>query len=171
MEKTGWDVIDWKAGAIKFGLVEPGEPLQAIWPSVVTFLALALLHSHQHEWTAGELLSRINSGEFLLAVVIRDEEIIGAQVFDIGTNPRGGKYLAIVCSGGRDMAAWLPGMVALGKHLGELAGAESILVFGRRGWQRQLHGYGFKTKAVLLSVDVADLQAPALAEIISNYRG
>ena len=169
MEKTCGQLTE--TGIVKFGLVEPGAPLGDLWPRVYTFLAMALAHSHQHEWTADEIYQRINCGEFLLAVAIRDDEIIGAQVFDTGTNPKGQKYVAIVCSGGRDMAAWLPGMVALGKHLATLAGATSVVILGRRGWARVLRQYGLRVHAVIASADVVDIVTPATVEVISNYRG
>lgn len=159
------------AAPVKFGLVEPGASLDRIWPSVYTYLALALAHSHQHEWTATEIYQRISSGEFLLAVAFRGVEVVGAQVFDIGVNPKGQKYVAIVCSGGKEMVSWLPGMVALGKHLAQMAGATSVVILGRRGWSRVLRQYGLRVHAVLASADVCDIDVPVSIEVVGDYRG
>ena len=154
-----------------FGLVEPGPNLRAIWPRVVTFIAAALEHSLQHEWTTSEVYERIDRGQFLLAVVARDGDVIAGQVFEIGTDPGGQKYVAIVCSGGLDMFTWLPGMVALGKFLAVRADAKKVVILGRRGWARVLQRYGLKIHSVVACANVADIEVTLPPQIVGDYKG
>jgi hypothetical protein len=138
-------------------LVESGESLARWWPYVRDYLADALRHSVQHEWTVDEVHDRIATGEFLLALVLRDAAVIGAQVFARGTDAQGRRYVGMVCCGGFDLDEWLPGLVALSKKLCELHEAERIVIFGRRGWERTLYAHGLRVEAVVLAARTEDI--------------
>lgn len=148
---------------ITFGLVKPDD-LGAVWPMVDDYLERALSTSLQHEWTAAQLFWRCHSGEFVLGIVRSGARVVGAVVFDSGTDPRGRRFVAIVCCGGVGMDAWLGGVVALGKKLAELASAERVVVVGRRGWERTLRAHGFDTQAVVLSARTEAIETPVSFE-------
>lgn len=143
-----------------FALVETGETLRRAWPFVRDYIAAALSHSVQNEWTAEDVFERLERGQFKLAMVLRDGVCIGAQVFDHGTDVHGARYVAIVCSGGIDMETWIGGMVALGKKLAELANAEKVVIMGRRGWGAVLRAYGLEVRAIIAVAPVDRIVTP-----------
>jgi hypothetical protein len=173
MEKTSGKLNEApeRVQPVKFSLVKPGLDLEILWPLVVDYLTAALVQSMQHEWTPEEMRERIERGEFILALVARGNEVIGGQVFNIATDPQGRKYVAIMCSGGRDMWEWLPGMVSLGKHLALMAGAERVVVVGRRGWARVLRRYGLKVNAVVAAARIEDIDALPFHQIVGEFKG
>jgi len=154
-----------------FGLVEPGPALIELWPQCVSYVAEALSHSVQHEWSSSEVYARIERGEFLLAVVASGRSVIGAIVFDIATDPRGRKYVAVVCCGGRDLAQWLGGLVALCKHLALMAQAQRIVIVGRRGWARILRHYRLRVEAVIAGCDTDAIDCHGEIEVVPDFQG
>jgi hypothetical protein len=145
---------------VTFALVETGEALRRAWPHVRDFIASALEHSMQHEWTPEQIFEKCERGQFKLALVLRHGSCIGAQVFDHGVDPKGERFVSIVCSGGFDMDQWIGGMVALGKKLAELAGADKVVVVGRRGWGAVLRAYGLETRAIIAYAPVGRIATP-----------
>jgi hypothetical protein len=144
-------------GPHRFALIETGPALDVVWPYVRDYLDAALRESVRNELTIERLHDRIAAGVFLLAVIVRGGAVIGAQVFERGTDPQGRRFVASVCTGGFDMADWLSGLVALGKKLCELHEAERFVMIGRRGWERVMHGHGMRIRAVIGVADVADI--------------
>jgi hypothetical protein len=145
---------------LTFALVETGETLRRAWPHVRDYVASALEHSVQHELTADDIFERLERGRYKLALVLRHGTCIGAQVFDHGTDPKGHKFVAIVCCGGMDMEQWIGGMVALGKKLAELASADRVVIMGRRGWAGVLRAYGLEVRAIIATAPIDKIETP-----------
>jgi hypothetical protein len=145
---------------LTFALVETGEVLTRAWPHVRDYIGAALAHSMQHEWNTDDIFVRLERGQFKLAMVLRQGVCIGAQVFDHGVDPKGQRYVSVVCSGGMDMHEWIGGMVALGKKLAELANADKVVVVGRRGWGAVLRAYGLEVHAIIASAQVDQITTP-----------
>ncbi|MGL4650333.1 MAG: hypothetical protein ACRC1H_13075 [Caldilineaceae bacterium] len=148
---------------IRFAMIGPAA-LDFVWPQVCDYLGAALAFSQQNEWSTEQLRERIASEEFVMAVAFEGRRILGAVVFDMGTNPGGERYVCIVCCGGERMDSWLEGMLSTGRRIARAAGATRLVMMGRPGWARILKGYGIEVRAIVGSVAVDDLRVPEGAE-------
>jgi len=154
---------------LTFALVETGDTLRRVWPFVRDYLAAALEFSVQNEWTADQVFERIERGQYLLAIVLRGGAVIGAQVFEHGTDAHGKRYVASVCTGGVDLEEWLGGMVAICKRLAELAHADRVVIMGRRGWGLALRAYGLEVRTIIGTADVDKIVTPVeFAELVGG---
>jgi hypothetical protein len=142
---------------VKLGIVDAGPVLDALWPKVAPLVEDAMSYAQHRDWQTSEVLEQLRQNKWKLVTVERDGELIGVQIFGWGRDSKGRTYVGIVCCAGRDVDAWMPDMVKLGKTMAELAGAERVEIQGRPGWARVLRGWGLKVHGISASAAVADI--------------
>ena len=98
---------------------------------------------------------RIALGEVLLLQIEDGETLQAVASCELLGRPDGGQALLVRYLGGRGMKRWLPALIEGLRKLARAHGCTEVVVMGsRRGWEKVLGHYGFRTMAVSLSMPV-----------------
>jgi len=128
----------------------PASDLDSVWDQVKGLLERALA------FNSGDIdieltKERIESGEYLLLIALRDDEIQACFVAELVTKALR-KSCNIVLCGGHSINGWLGGFMDTIREIALEQGCDNLSIIGRHGWVRKMKVYGFEEKARVLEV-------------------
>jgi len=116
-----------------------------IWPAVSGWIAEALAAGHSLE-SIDDVREQIEARDYQLWVVYSPGPV-AAFVTRIATGELGSALVA-VCLGGQGMHHWLFAVEDVISNFARDKGCKRVCLHGRRGWVRQLAGYGWAEESV-----------------------
>lgn len=125
---------------------------RATWSVVGQWVAEALTRGHsmlEH----GQILERIERQEAQLWLVFADRAPCAAFVTQIEEYPAGSS-LSVVTLGGKGLDAWIPGVEDTITEFARFKGCKRVQLSGRRGWVRQLAGFGWGEASVNMTKEL-----------------
>lgn len=117
------------------------DRVRDIWPRVAPLLRSAVYRTKLSAWD--DVANDIVSGNSLLWLCIEDERILCAGATALRKTDFGLACVIVAC-GGADRAKWVH-LLAKIEDYAKAEGCKSVRMFGRRGWQRVLKGYGLQS--------------------------
>ncbi len=123
------------------------EEIDLHWPVILEWVELALDRTGVGG-TIDEIYSDLSFGLKQLWLV-GDGFAITSLI-----DTRRGKTLMVNFIGGNNLESWLHELYLGIDRVAKYQGCDKIAGYGRRGWERLLRSYGFKTEIVIVSRDV-----------------
>ena len=129
-------------------VVSPQELAQT-WDQHEALYRRALEYSWQASDTAENVSQALAQGRaWAIDVKMGDELLASAVVEKIETKK--GPVLNIWCCAGDAMDEWLGDILEAIENWALVVQANSVMLSGRQGWQRELKKYGYKTSNITL---------------------
>lgn len=132
----------------------PTEAVDDLWPTVAPLLAPAIEYSggridleSVHEW----LLDR----RYLLWIAYPEDKVIRAAFATREARYPRRSMLAIDLCGGDGMRRWAADATHVFQSYARDAGLDGVEIYGREGWSRALHRYGWASSVVLVDINAA----------------
>lgn len=152
-EALGLQVEDTRSG-YTVSLMEP-ERFTHYWPHIEQ-----MLDRVPHTWedlTKEAIYSRALS-ETLMVWAVDDGDLIRVVLFTQVANYAAGRVLEVIwaCGGDGHLERALDAVDTIFEEFARMQDCRRIDVLGRGGWERVLHGRGFKRSAVVLSRPVVE---------------
>lgn len=122
---------------VEIACVNPDQ-VRRIWPRVAPLLKSAIDRTRISSWDA--VANDILFGNSLLWLCLDGDEIMCAGATSLQKTDFGMACVVVAC-GGSDMSRWL-GLLEKVEAYAKAEGCRCVRIFGRRGWERVLDGYG-----------------------------
>ncbi len=136
-------------------VVSPSE-LAASWDEHEALYRRALEYSWQASDTAENVAKALAQGTaWAIDVVMGDDLLASAVVERIETKK--GPVLNIWCCAGDAMDQWLGDILEAIENWALVVQADSVMLSGRQGWQRELKEYGYKTSNITLVKELSNV--------------
>jgi hypothetical protein len=116
------------------------EDVEAAWPMVEPFVAMAC-EKVPTDLTPDFILEGARDGRFRLWLILDGEETVAA--FPMAELPDGTAQFYTV--GGSRMTEWMPVLLPQFAEMARASGMRALRLDGRKGWERQMARYGFRT--------------------------
>lgn len=117
--------------------IVPVEGLRIVWPLVEAMLKRATDDSYGR-YDIDDLMYKVFTGEFVLWIVVKDEDkIIAAVTSTFNIYPQG-KFLSGQFLGGEELPAWRDSFCEIFDRWGRDNGCKAVEFVGRAGWSKAL---------------------------------
>lgn len=123
-----------------------------VWPHVAHWVADALAHGDELTLPA-DLLGCIEQRDMQLWLVMDGTAAVAVFITEVLNYPHGA-VLTVVVLAGHGMDAWLPQVEGTISDFARAFGCRFVRLHGRRGWVRQLAGYGWHEQSVNMAKEV-----------------
>jgi len=131
--------------------VQTGD-LGAVWPRVRPLVERALRHGQGDGTSVEVVLAGLVEGVTQLWVIHEGDDIQACIVLSVTSHPKGRKVFVELLSG-EGMDDWADALEGLLRDFKDLTGSACIEASCRKGLARYLSRRGWKTKAVIMSLE------------------
>ncbi len=130
----------------------PDEFVPSVWPKVEGFIDGAVKTANG-KCRSSDILDGINSGVYLLWVVVEGDDILAAVTTRIIEYPQR-RALALDWVGGTRMKDWIALVISTAEEHARNNGCQHLEGYGRPAWMRFLQRYGWKQEYVAYRLEV-----------------
>ena len=121
------------------------------WQSIYAPMIIAALEHGPDGNTLEEIREDLQCGSMLVNISVGDQ-IKGVAVLDI-VMQREERFLHVHTLTGGDMQEWLLHFVNFLRYLKAGLDCDAVSLVGRKGWDKVLREFGFKTKHVMMQLE------------------
>ena len=114
--------------------------VEAVWPDVEPFVAMACAKV-ETDLTPAFILDGALDGRFRLWLILDGEKLVAA--FPMAELPDG--TAQFFTFGGSRMNEWMPVLFPELEAMARASGVKALRLDGRKGWERAMGRYGFRT--------------------------